>query len=600
MARTLGLSIPQLTKADSEVFDLRPRKVDEWLETLPRANVGETARQLFETLVEVNRHQYSYQHRLHFLESVRETVFYVTDSMKRHFVGVHAPLPEKNQKIAAATREIHHAMAVGYMICIEDLLQNTLLFTDQKLLATLIQRAITALGRVLLSAYQTYTPYPPGIWSELHKLYQAGEQRKLLGITLADEQQTHGQRTTINNEYIRLLLLALTSPYRLRHGEAGKVYDVVSRWVHKCRLKPLGKDEAQPGAKFGINLASDQPPRAVALSLEDCAHEFCRVMDSEALMKAIRKDLKQGFKTGETTITGIEMTRADLSQELMKRLLIAWCIVPKRGYPRSEKQERVQLTLGLTATHQIIIAGTHKLANADDMYNHTAEFRADDPKASNGTGQPDVWDMIYFPADMEGFESLETQLHKDQPASAEKKPQHSAETWMILNESARGYCVRTIDKTLGRAQVGELVGIRRGSNGHTWKWGVGVIRWLRADLTHGLLLGIELLTPDAAAIGIRAVDNARHDYQRTLMLPELRAVNQPTTLITTAVPYRSGQHYVINILGKEILIRLAKQISNTGLFARFQFDIVEQQDAIHRPQSRDEDDDDFSGVWTSI
>ena len=183
MARTLGLSVPQLNKADSDVFDLRPRRVDEWLDSLPRANVGETARQVFETLVEVNRYHYSYQHRMYFLEAVRETVFYVTDSMKRHFVGVNAPLPEKNQKIAAATREIHHAMAVGYMICIEDLLQSTLFFADQKLLAILIQRAIASLGRVLLSAYQTYTPYPPGIWSELHKLYLAAEQRKLLTIS---------------------------------------------------------------------------------------------------------------------------------------------------------------------------------------------------------------------------------------------------------------------------------------------------------------------------------------------------------------------------------------------------------------------------------
>ena len=394
--------------------------------------------------------------------------------------------------------------------------------------------------------------------------------------------------------------MALTSPYRLRHGEVGKVYDVVARWVNKCRLRPLGKDETNVSARFGVNLASDNPPRAVALTADNCAHEFCRVMDSDALMKAIRKDLKQGFKTGQTTITGIEMTRADLSQELMKRLLIAWCIVPKRGYPRSEKQERVQLTLGLTATHQIIIAGTRRHADADDMFQHTAEFKADNPKHNNGTSQPDVWDMIYFPADMEGFESLESQLHKDQPEQASKKPQYSAETWLILNESARGYCVRTIDRTMSRAQVGELVGIRRSSNGHTWKWGVGLIRWLRADQQHGLLLGIELLTPDAAALGIRAVDNARHDYQRTLMLPELRAVNQPTTLITTAVPYRSGQHYVINILGKEILIRLGKQTVNTGLFAQFQFDIVEQQDAIHKPQARDDDDDDFSGVWTSI
>ena len=601
MARALGLDIPELSKADKDTFDLRPRKVDEWLDTLPRANVGETARQVFETLVEVNRCQHTYQNRIHFLESLRETALYVTDSMKRHFVGVNAPLPPKSEKIAAATREIHHAMATGYMIAIEDLLQSSLFFSDQKLLATLMQRAISSLGMVLVTSYQTYQPYPQGVWSELHKLYAAAEQRKLLQMSVSDNQHTYSSKVTINADYIRLLLLALTSPYRLRHGEVGKVYDVLARWVSKCKLKSIGKKDETASAKFGVNLASDEPPRAVALVTEQCGHEFCRVMDSSALTNAIRKDLKNGFKTGETTITGIEMTRADISQELMKRLLVAWCIVPKRSFPRSEKQEHVHITLGLTATHQIIISGSRKMAGADEMYTNTAHYQTDDVGHTTSETQPDVWDMIYFPTDADGVENLEAQFEKERAPQEAKKPQYQAETWMILNESARGYCIKTIEATASRAQVGEIIGVRRHANGKSWKWGIGVIRWLRADPQVGLLLGVEMLTPDAAAIGIRAINNARHDYQRTLMLPELRAVNQPTTLITSAVPYRTGQQFVINILGKEILIKLSKQLINTGLFAQFQFEIMEQQTAVQKPTSSDDDtDSDFNGVWTSI
>lgn len=600
MARSLGLLLPELIKADKDAFDLRPRKVDEWLDSLPRANVGETARQVFEALVEINRCEYSYQHRVHFLEALRETAYYVTDSMKRHYVGISAPLPPRNEKIAGASREIHHAMAVGYMIAIEDLLQSSLFFSDHKLLATLIQRAISALGMVLLTAYQTYQQYPSNIWSQLHKLYSAAEQRKLLQLSLSDELHAYSAKTTINADYIRLLLLALTSPYRLRHGEVGKVYDVLARWVGKCQLNTIDKENSKATAKFGVDLASDEPPRAAALVTDRCDHAFCRIMDSTALTNAIRKDIKHGFKTGETTITGIEMTRADLSQELMKRLLIAWCIVPKRSFPRSEADEAVQITLGLTATHQIIISGTRKLAEADNLYTNAAQYQTDDVGRSTTDGSPDVWDMIYFPTDTEGFETLEAQLDQDQATQNAKKPQYTTETWLILNESARGYCIKTSESTANRAQVGEIVGVRRHANGKAWKWGIGVIRWLRADGQQGLMLGIEMLTPDAAAIGIRAVNNARHDYQRTLMLPELKAVNQPTTLITSAVPYRTGQQFVINILGKEILIKLTKQLQNTGLFAQFQFEITEQQTAVQKPAQTNNLDSDFDGVWNSI
>jgi hypothetical protein len=599
LSKTLGLAIPELVKPDKEHFDLRQKPVDEWLDNLPRANIGETARRVFETLVEINRFKYPHQNRMYFLEHARETVLYVTDAMKRHFVGINSPLPAKNQKIVAATREIHHAMAIGYMIAIESYLGSNLFFSDNKLLATMLQRAISSLGKVLLTSYQTYTPYPANIWSSIHKLYMAAENHKLLNMTIVDEQNIHHVKTSINSEYIRILLLALTSPYRLRHGEAGKIYSVVERWIAKSKLTTLDT-VSKSKTLFAVNLASDEPPRNYSLLDNNCDSEFCRILDSTALTKAIRKDLKHGFKTGETTITSIEMNRPDLSQDLMKRLLIAWCILPKRSYPRTQTEEPVQVTLGLTATHQIIINGNQTTSDVDDVFEHTAHYEANSVSNSIADKQPDVWEMIYFPTETEGMELLEEQLHKDQGSENKQKKTQPMETWLILNESARGYCIRSINDPKNRAQVGELIGVRRQSSHSMWKWGVGVIRWLRAEESNGLMMGIELLTPDAAAIGLRAVSNAKHDYHRTLMLPELKAVNQPTTLITTAVPYRVGHKLVINILGKEILVRLTKQVQNTGLFAQFQFEIMEEQNAVVQGEQEDENAPDFSGVWTSI
>jgi len=600
MAKTLGLSIPDLSKPGKNAFDLKPRMVNEWLDSLPRANVGETARQIFDALVESNSHQHAYQDRHHFLESTRETVLYVTDSMKRHFVGMHLPLAEKNRKIASATREIHHAMAIGYMIVIETMLQHSLFFSDTKLLATLIQRAVASLSRALLTCYQTYMPYPTGIWSEIHKLYAAAEQRKIHTLTISDAHYNGTQKSSINSEYIRLLLVALTSPYRLRHGEVGKVYDVLTRWVAKCRLNTMDNETAMQKTRFGINLASDDPPRSIALATHNCDHQHCRVLDSETLTRAIRKDIKQGFKAGETTIIGIEMTRSDLSQDLMRRLLIAWCIFPKRSFPRTEKDEQVQVTLGLTATHQVIISGSRRKDDEDDIFSHTARYEANSVKNPLADNQPDIWDMVYFPGDADGMEELEEQFKQEQIANG-KKNVYTTESWLILNESARGYCLQSIGEPLHRAQVGELVGIHRLTREQVWRWGIGVIRWLRMDMNNGLFLGVEMLTPDAAAIGIRTINNARHDYQRTLMLPELPAVNQPTTLITAAVPYRVGHKLVINILGKEVMIELTRQMQNSGLFAQFQFEILEQQETVAKDESLDEDKDpDFSGVWSSI
>ncbi len=612
MPKQLGLDIPELEKPSKDNFDLRPKQVDTWLDSLPRANIGETARRIFELLVETNRYRYPYQNRIYFLDAARETVLYVTDAMKRHFVGVNAPLPSKNLKIVSATREIHHAMAIGYMIAIEGYLNHNLFFSDTKQLANMIQRCLSSLGRVLLTSYQTYTPYPKNVWSQIHKLYLAAEQQKLLTITTIDNQNVHNVKTNINCEYMRILLTALTSPYKLRHGEAGKVYTVLERWTHKTKLKTV-ENVTKSSSLFGVNLASDDPPRAFSITNKEEESEFLRVLDSTALTNAIRKDLKHGFKTGETTITSIDINRPDLSQDLMKRLLIAWCVIPKRNFPRNDVEESVHITLGLTATHQVIISGSKKdngyandssTTGEQDIFDQTAHYQANNVSHSEIETQPDVWEMIYFPDEDNGLESLEEKFNNEQePSTPAQVKKQQAETWLILNESARGYCIKTINETKSRAQVGELLGIRRQVSKATWKWGVGVIRWMKCDASSGLMLGIEMLTPDAAAIGLRVVSNAKHDYQRTLMLPELQAVNQPTTLITTAVPYRTGHKLVINILGKEILVQLSKQVQNTGLFAQFQFDIMDEQSAVVRgeiDEDKDDDSPDFSGVWNSI
>lgn len=600
MAKVLGLNVPELHKADKDSFDLRPKAVAQWLDDLPRANIGETARQVFEALVESNRFQYPYQDRIQFLEAIRETVIYVTDAMQRHFVGVSAPLPDKSLKIAAATREIHHSLALGYMVAIEDMLKRSLLFSDNAMLIKLMHRAMSTLGKVLLTCYQTYIPYSRQLWSELHKLYAAAEQRKLLNTPVYDPHLNYVQKTTLNQEYSRLLLLALTSPYRLRHGEVGKVYAILERWTAKCHLTTMEQDNSENPAKFGVNLASDDPPRSVAMATENCAHAYCRILNSEPLAHAVRKELKRGLNAGEITLTGIEMQRPDLSQDLLKRLLIAWCVISKRHFARTEVQEQVHVTLGLTATHQIIISGTRKRAAQEDSFSHAAHFESSNVDHSLHDVQPDVWDMIYYPSDIEGFETLENEYNQQQ-TNRTVKPKMEPDSWSILNESARGYCLHKLpNEHASRAQVGELVGIRRQQNGHTWKWGIGVIRWLKNAEDNTLMLGIEMLTPDAAAIGIRSLENAKHDYSRTLMLPEIRAINQPTTLILGPVPYRVGNKLIINILGKEILILLKKMTQNTGLFAQFTFDILEQQPPATDDHNDANDETDFSGVWHSI
>ncbi len=604
MAKPPDIDIPARHKPGKTSFTIRPKKVEQWLEDLPRANLGETARLLYDALLDVNRTIYSYQDRLRFLESLREPIQYVTDSLKKHFIGASYPLPVKNQKIAAATREIQAAMATGYKIAISDMLQNSFLFTDKKLLATLLHRAITYYGRTLLTSYQIYAPCAPKVWLELHRLYSIAESRKLENQLVADYQRIHVERASINAEYSRILLLALASPYKLRQGEASKIHFTLERWTQHCQLSPIDEYKNREHGYFAVMLDRDAPPRSLAMTMpKDCDPQQCRILNTESLAELIRAEIQDTEDIGSTTISGVELSRPDLSHDLLRRLLVAWGVETKRGFSRTRKQEKVEVGIGLSAIHKHI--SYRKNHEQTDIYNNTAHFESMVIENINEE-KPDVWNMVY-PTELPGLAPLvEEELNLAAPGDSNNpaSPSYPQGTWAIINESAGGYCLEYRKGNGAKAQVGELIGIRRKS-GNIWKWNIGVIRWMKFSSTRTLRLGVEMLNPNAAAVGIRSqgLHAKTSAWQRTLMLPEIPAIQQPTTLITAPAPWRIGNQIIINILGKVLHVQLTSVTQCTGLFSQFQFKLLnaeQSEDDTQDVSGHWEVDKDFAKIWSAM
>ncbi|MDH5396494.1 MAG: hypothetical protein OEW97_09465, partial [Gammaproteobacteria bacterium] len=203
MGKNIGLDVPTRTLPDKTAFNIRPRKLSNWIDALPRANLGETAKQIYIILHQTNQLAYPYQDRIRFLETLREPVDYVTRSMKKHFIGISLPLPDKSHKIASITKELFSCMATGYKIALEDTLANNLMIFDKKHLAMLTHRSLSYMGQNFLTSYQSYSPFADKYWDELHKLYAFSEKKKLLKIKIRDEQHPFIDKTSIATEYAR-------------------------------------------------------------------------------------------------------------------------------------------------------------------------------------------------------------------------------------------------------------------------------------------------------------------------------------------------------------------------------------------------------------
>lgn len=622
MSKSLGLCVPDRQKPEKNSFSIRPKKVEAWLESLPKANLGETARLIYQLLKETNKYDLPHKERCQFLEQLRETVHYITNAMRKHFFGVTYPLPRKNQNIAAAAREIQLAMATGYKIALEDALKGNILFQEKKHLALLIHRATSYTSRMLVTSYQIYSAPPKETWKELNRLYCIAEEKKLHHINVADFYLFLQEKSTIEYEYLRAILLSLSSPYQLRQGEVGKIFNSLERFVIHTSLTPYPGPE-HPGSQgiFAINIKSDAPPGVLQQQLTGKNMGDIRIINTDALAERLRREIIETEDVVTSTITSIDMGRPDLSHDLLRRLLTAWAMESHRAFPRNTKREHVQVSTGLSSIHHSL-SEAHPGKKQDETkdFTQTSEYEAG--VVENITDErPDVWNMVYpTGSDAKLTQIVTEELGKNAAtkrapesdssinkavnrATGSNSPEHGhMDNWLIINESANGYCLKYSDSGEARAQVGELVGIRRRISNHAWKWGIGVIRWLKFSATRELELGIEMLNPDAAAIGMRTtIDDAEHNLHRTLLLPNIPSINQPATLVTGPVPWRVGNKLVLNILGKDFNVVLTQQVQNTGLFAQFQFEFLDKPDKKKNPQQRNNSQEqDFTQVWSSI
>ena len=182
-----GIKTPKREEKNGGAFFLNLDTVEAWINALPRGSAGKTAQQLYSGLQEINKIKLECEDRVDYLELIREPLFYSMSIMEKHFVGENFPLSKKQKKIANLTREFCRLMMTGYVIAIEELLEDYKEKKDKALLGQLIHRSICFLNHYLLTSYQTYMIIPDDIWGNFHKLHYFSESKKVNNIKIKDE-----------------------------------------------------------------------------------------------------------------------------------------------------------------------------------------------------------------------------------------------------------------------------------------------------------------------------------------------------------------------------------------------------------------------------
>jgi hypothetical protein len=148
-----------------------------------------------------------------------------------------------------------------------------------------------------------------------------------------------------------------------------------------------------------------------------------------------------------------------------------------------------------------------------------------------------------------------------------------------------------------QVRAGELLGLREQGRD---KWAIGVVRWAH-QIKGATQLGIQILAPHALPVGLAVVQKTGGfaEYLRALQIPELRAINQPPSVITNAISFHefnkarlySQDQGGVNHEGDKS-IQLTRRLFATGAFSQFGF----RELATAKPESQSSLGD-FDSVW---
>ena len=590
------LRVPTPSKQSLSFCDGTPRDLKRWIAALPKANIGETARQLYQSLVELNQLVTPSDNRLQLLEMLRPEVSFVCQHLERHFLNQAIVLDERPRKVANLCQALQNHLAVGYKLIISRVIERTGKDRDQ-LLAVALQRASHSLCSPLIRASQLYCPVPEGLWLELHQLYQIAVEQRLQRQVIRDPLARHTQGLSTEQTYVTALLLGCARTNQMRQNGIARLAEALEPWSALVKLQAGD----HPDSLFVLAPQVDGPPRYKSLYQSGELHNLLGI-DTQPLVDAIKDHLElPEEERGQSRLAIPD----GISLDLLQHVAAAWGDIAERTFQRTPGQGNLTLCIGMTALH-FFLAGRRSFA---DVLKRPVELGAAVFKPT--TGEPDVWSNA-FDAQRNAVDDIhfeEIQYTKVTPGE-QAQPENSGETYptyplAIVNHSPGGYCLSWPKDVPSQLQAGELLGVQ---DNPSQGWSVAIVRWIRQVRGGGTQMGIELIAPHARPCGLQLLRKAEQNsqYLRALLLPEISAISRPASLITPRLPFQEGSKVLINDHGEEHRAVLTRKQVSTGSFSQFEYRRVgEEEGAAGTPVTASQSqkpagEEDFDSLWKSL
>lgn len=594
----MNLHLPQYT-ATAEQIRSAPtssRLIKRWQQALPLVNMGDSTRQVYQTLRELNRQQLSPKIRFEVMEQLRSTAQMVLTHLSKHLAGVSYPLTGKSLQIIKLNHALQLELSVGYKHVIHDVaLKNGKL--DKKSVIVATHRAMRYLEESIAANAMTYRSDPTSSWHDIHRLQGFAEHNHFEEESVRDEYYSNIKDSTISDVFKQVCLLAMSSPLRLRTGESSKLrayFETASHLaIYKRSLVADSNDRVHV-----VSLKSSEPPAYIPLA-DITTFSNLRGFDLTRLISTLSDMADTALEEG--TSTGF--SKVELDPQLIRRLINSWTTEEKRRFSRVSTERDIVAAVGLKQIIQAIQEDTHPEMSTEELfvtekdssknYRNRNDFSNIDPHSIEARSDLSDLDPTYRNDVLLGDDIL--MLDPTRPRSQPNNWQN----WRINNMGAGGYGLKWVNEKPSKARVGELMALReREYDIHHWR--IGIIRWIKNDIEGGMEAGLQLIAPRALIVSVDTVVNRNHSEimpLEAIMVPGMKAIKQPPSILVPSQFCRLGDILEVSMLDKKIKIELENVGEKPSFYTQFFYRSYEMTDA---PAATASSREEFEDLWNRL
>lgn len=539
------LDQPSITGANRTVIS-DAKSCLNWIAALPLTNAP-AAQTEIQMQLELLNHTSALSgvERWRILEQLRETVYFVQDTLAKKLQGKPVPLEPGELSLWKKTLGLWEDFTQGYLICLQNFQDNEQTLTS---FAPVILQRILRLTTIQMASYQSlYHGVPDTLWKQLHRTYALAEKLGLDKVSVKDPLSAQ-EVTRAEAAYVHALLLDLADSYHLQPRQFDQTNRWLERWSTRVTLSAKPIAQAHPELKLPSLVIDLNRPLGIQIGTAFENGPMLRHIDVNLLAATLIKRIRHLRKGGDPDELDIGASCQQPSCEALLVLLYQqWCEAPQnRAFDRRPGAVDAQISFGMASIHFFC--------------NGAKPFRQPTDRAHDEFNWREAQDLKLFG-------QVSSQTKKLQASQVG----FSAENWQILDESALGFKLAAKGLHAARISLGQLIAIRHPQAQH---FAIGIIRWMRFDATGDLNVGIRTFPGIPMPVGIRApvlISSLQNKFLQAFLLPEIPVLKEKASLVLPLGWFSANKQLELHIDGT-LKVRLTKSLERGADFERVSFE----------------------------